>query len=217
LVRQIDEGRRNVAKIQSGTQRNIVSMAYIYALFSGRDGLVRYVGQTANTLELRFKQHRKGNMYGYSRVQDWMYGEWEAGFPVRIEKLEWCDYTQLDERETYWINRFDGLLNTLKYYRPRWAARYREPVPKIPAITKYMRNHIFSAEGRRGIHYRRSIDMFYVLVPDRRDGFTYLEGDELPGGSGAIWFSDLARAENARDRHRSFYRDRVWVPDLAAA
>lgn len=190
-------------------------MARIYALFSGRNGFVHYVGQTTGALDRRFKQHRRGTMYGTDAVRQWMFREWRDGFPVRIEALEWCQYTQADERETYWINRFDGLLNTLKYYRPRWPDLYREPVPKIPAITAYLRNHIFNVEGRRGIHYRRSIDMFFVLVPTS-EGFRYLQGDELPGGSGAIWFSDLARAEDARDRHRSFYRDRWWTPDLAA-
>ena len=171
-------------------------MTYIYALFSGRDGAVRYVGQTIASPERRFDQHRHGPYLGSSVVRSWMYGEWRESYPVRIETLEWCERSRADERETYWINLFDNLINERKYYRPQIAPQYRTRTPKISAITSYMQNHTFHVDGRHGIHYRHSVDSFFVLVPDR-DGVRCLPGDELPGGSGAVWFSDLARAMNA--------------------
>jgi hypothetical protein len=190
-------------------------MTCIYALFSGRDGAVRYVGQTIRSPEHRFDQHRRGPYLGSGIVRSWMYGEWREAFPVRIETLEWCEHSRADERETYWINLFDNLINDRKYYRPWIAPQYRMRTPKIPAITSYMRNHIFHVEGRHGIHYRHSVDSFFILVPDR-DGVRCLAGDELPGGSGAVWFSDLARAINARDRYRSIFHKIEWPRDVVA-
>lgn len=188
-------------------------MASIYALYSCRDGLVRYVGMTTGTIDKRFVQHQRGPYVGIGIVRTWMQGEWRDGFPVRTELLEWCEIGDLQSRETFWINRFDKLLNTRKYYRPQLELPNRAPTANIPAIAAYMRNHIFNFEGRHGIHYRRSIDMFFVLVPDRNVGLRPLVGDELPGGSRAMWFSDLARALNARERFRSFTSSKQWPRD----
>lgn len=188
-------------------------MASIYALYSCRDGRVRYVGMTAGSTDRRFYQHRRGPYDGIGVVRSWMHDEWRDGFPVRIALLERCEYNVVDERETHWINLFDNLLNERKYYRPNLPGSYRARTPKIPSINAYVRNHIFNFEGRHGVHYRHSIDMFFVLVPDRIDGLRPLIGDELPGGSRPMWFSDLARALNARDRYRSFFPKDQWPRD----
>lgn len=85
-------------------------MASIYALYSCRDGRVRYVGMTADTIDRRFVQHRRGPYDGIGVVRSWMRDEWNDAFPVRTALLEWCDISQVSDRETYWINLFDNLL-----------------------------------------------------------------------------------------------------------
>lgn len=184
-------------------------MASVYALYSCRNGLVRYVGMTIGTADRRFDLHRRWHHDGSGVVRDWMFREWGDGFPVRIEVLERCESSQVGDRETYWMNLFDNLLNQRKYFRPGLPPHRRLPTPKVPAIAKYVRNHTFNFEGRLGIHYRHSIDMYFVLVPDRDEELRPLIGDELPGGSRAMWFSDLARANNARDRYRDICR-KYW-------
>jgi hypothetical protein len=188
-------------------------MASIYALYSCRDGVVRYVGMTTGTIDRRFAQHRRGPYEGIGVVRSWMRGEWRDGFPVGIVLLEWCESSRVEERETYWINLFDNLLNERKYYRPLRAPRHRIPTPKIPDIAEHVRDYIFNCEGRHGVHFRHSVNMYFVLVPDRDEGLRPLIGDELPGGSDAIWFSDLARAINARDRYRGFFPKEQWPHD----
>jgi hypothetical protein len=188
-------------------------MASIYALYSARDGRVRYVGMTTGTIDRRFVQHRRGPYDGIGVVRSWMRDEWNDAFPVRAALLEWCDITQVSDREAHWINLFDNLLNTRKYYRPQQAPQCRARTPRIAVIAEYMRNHTFNFEGRHGIHYRHSLDMYFVLVPDRDEGLRPLIGDELPGGSSAMWFSDLARAITARDRYRGLFPKMQWPRD----
>jgi hypothetical protein len=49
-------------------------MAEIYGLFSGRDWLVRYVGETAGACEDRFREHIK---YDDGALRDWYLDEWK--------------------------------------------------------------------------------------------------------------------------------------------
>ncbi len=76
-----------------------------------------------------------------------------------------------------------------------------------------MREHRFNVDGRRGIHYQISMDRYFVLIYTGSD-FEWLEGDEAVGGGGNIWFSDLAAAENARDRHYKFRPHLQRLPDF---
>src|SRR5712692_249711 len=92
--------------------------AEIYALFSARNGRVRYVGQSGDSA-LRFKEHLRSEGCPISR---WMAHEWRAGYPVRYAVLETCDYDKRHAIEAQWIWRFPGLhlLNQRKL-RPWWA------------------------------------------------------------------------------------------------
>jgi hypothetical protein len=57
------------------------------------------------------------------------------------------------------------------------------------------------------------MDRYFVLIYTGSD-FEWLEGDEAVGGGGNIWFSDLAAAENARDRHFKFRPHLPRLPDF---
>lgn len=97
-------------------------------------GTVRYVEMTTGTTDRRFYQHRRGPYNSIGVVQSWMRDEWRDGFLVRIALLERCEYSLVDERETYWINLFDNLLNERKYYRPNLPQSYKTRTPKIPGM-----------------------------------------------------------------------------------
>jgi hypothetical protein len=188
-------------------------MAEIYGLFSGRDGAVRYVGQTTYPRATRFEQHRRSAWERSTPLQNWLVAEWRDGFPVRSVRLEWCENHTRSDRETEWISRFPNLLNDRKHtgwikLLPRGARP-----PKIPEIIKYMREHCFNVDGRRGIHYQISMDRYFVMVCTGSN-FEWLLGDEAVGGGGNIWFSDLAAAEDARDRHYKFRPHLVRLPDF---
>ena len=58
-------------------------MAEIYALYSARDGKVRYVGQTSGARDVRFKKHMRIEEGRYiTAVYDWLHTEWSHGYPV---------------------------------------------------------------------------------------------------------------------------------------
>lgn len=158
-------------------------MAEIYALFSGRDCAVRYVGQTAGSLKDRFKEH----LAGYdNRLRGWFLEEWKHGFPIRCELLEWCEYDEREVLETRWINRFPNLLNDRKYYR--WHER---AAVKVPAIIAHKRRYRYDVGGFRGVHYDVGMDRYFVLIYTG-GGFEWALGDEVPGltksQGGNIWF-----------------------------
>jgi hypothetical protein len=62
--------------------------AEIYALYSTRDGRVRYVGQSGDSA-LRFKEHLR--LEG-GPVSGWIRHEWRNGYLVQYAVLETCDY-----------------------------------------------------------------------------------------------------------------------------
>ena len=124
-------------------------MAEIYGLYSARDGIVQYVGQTIGTCDVRFKEHQRSQIGRYiTSVYTWIHNEWRHGYPVECARLERCSYEARHDVEREWISKFPNLLNERKrgYY-----SRNRRP-PVIPEIRDYMGRFIFNSGGFRGIH-----------------------------------------------------------------
>lgn len=180
-------------------------MAEIYALFSARDGRVRYVGKTIGGHEARFESHKRGQTGRYiSSVYTWVRKEWRFGFPVESVVLESCADDVCEEAETRWMNRFPNLLNERKYYN-----RNCRSSPIISEIRRYMRNHQANCGGFRGVFWWGTIDYYSVLKPNG----DWLLGGEAPGRGGNIYFLDRTAALNARDRSRRF-SNMNWLPDI---
>jgi hypothetical protein len=185
-------------------------MAEIYALFSGRDGKVRYVGQTLGSHETRFKEHQRRLSDGSDTpVYRWIHGEFKAGFPVWSILLEECSDDARYDIETQWISRFPHLLNLRKrgYY---W--HHCKP-PVIREIKSYMGRFVFNSGGYRGIHWWRQLDRYSVFVYDGCE-WDWLPGDGAPGWTGDIWYSDRAQALKGRDHHRRQAYRSLWLPDI---
>lgn len=84
-------------------------MAYIYKISNDVNDLV-YIGQTKREdIMIRFKEH-----YYYAHTKDGKYRAFgkainEIGFEhFKIEVLEECDQSMLNEREIYWISYYDS-------------------------------------------------------------------------------------------------------------
>ncbi|WP_315768337.1 MULTISPECIES: hypothetical protein [unclassified Bradyrhizobium] len=192
-------------------------MAGIYGLFSGRDGKVRYVGQTAGTCADRFKQHVKRPSDCLYR---WFHNEWKDGYPIEYVRLEICDGFSDDlrrSRERRWMATFPGLLND-RISAQTWLSGMCSKPEKLPEIAAYMRRYHFNAGGYRGIHYDKHWDCYRVLL---YDGFeaAWLYGDScdemMPGWGGNMWFPDRTAALIARDQARqSKWRGLKWSPDI---
>jgi hypothetical protein len=187
-------------------------MAEIYALFSGRDHVVRYVGQTSGDRDVRFREHITSDDGALRR---WYLAEWGQGYPIDCALLQCCDFDERYDVETAWINKFPNLLNQRKrYYLPGQKA------PRVPAIEAHRRRYRYNVSGFRGVHYDVQRDRYFVLIytgAGRRQGFEWALGDTEPGctvaESGNIWFSDRTRALIARDEQR-WWRSVKYLPDL---
>jgi hypothetical protein len=180
-------------------------MAEIYALFSARDGKVRYVGETTGSRIYRFERHKRGVGFGrfIPRVEIWMRSEWREGHPVECAFLQTVSDEARFQVEEEWISKFPNLLNEKKY-------RYRGGTPPIvPEIREYMRNHISNCGGFRGIFRWCELDCFSVLT----ESGEWLLGDAAPGWGGNIFFPDRTEALKARDRYRQG-RNCTWMPDI---
>lgn len=186
-------------------------MAEIYGLYSAQDGIVRYVGQTSGTRDVRFKEHKRDaeGPWTMPHLCRWFHREWKCGFLIECALLQCCDYAERRRIETEWIRRFPNLLNERKV-RYWWPPDHKPPT--IPEIKKYIRRHIFNAGGFRGIQYWKEIDRYSVLVYNGGEP-EWLLGDAMPGGGGNIYFSDRTEALKARDKYRQG-RQRNWLPDI---
>jgi hypothetical protein len=102
----------------------------------------------------------------------------------------------------FWRFPRSDLLNRRKL---PWGAVRNPPV--VAEIVKYMRRHISNVGGFRGVHYDCQTDYYRVLIYNGRWVEWLRAGDELPGGSSPIWFSDLAQAVNARDKYHGTFRE----------
>jgi hypothetical protein len=187
------------------------AMAEIYGLYSGRDGKVRYVGETLGSREDRFKWHQRSQINRFiTRVYTWIHQEWRAGFPVESAVLDRCsnEGRARFDLETEWISKFPDLLNE----RKRGYGWHGRKPPDIPEIKEYMARFGFNSGGFRGVHFWRGLDRYSVFVYTGRD-WKWLPGDGTPGWAGDIWFSDRIDALKARDEHRQGRRG-LWLPDI---
>jgi hypothetical protein len=140
-------------------------------------------------------------------VSKWFHQQWRHGYQVRHALLEVCDDDKRKQVELQWIWRFprDDLLNRRKKNNSRltigtsilWLP-YRPPkLPRIAEIENYMRRYK-NVDGFPGIQCDHDTGYYRVLVYNGRWAPQWLHDDELADGP---WFSDLARAVNARDKH----------------
>jgi hypothetical protein len=184
-------------------------MAEVYGLFSGRDGQVRYVGQTTYDCADRFKQHLRN--HPNERVRAWFRSEWKDGYPIECVLLQECDDAIRFAVERHWMKKFPGILNE-RISGQAWLTAICSKHPVIPEIRAYMRRYLFNVGGFRGVRCDRHWDRFRVLISNGGNA------DWLPGWDGTIWFPDRTSAIIARDKERQFRlrynRDVVWSPDI---
>jgi len=191
-------------------------MAEVYGLYSGRDGRVRYVRQTAGLCADRFKQHLRSSS---TRLHEWFHNEWRDGYPVECLLLQECDDDVRTIVERQWMARFSGLLNE-RMSAQIWLTAHCGAPPKTPEITAYMRRYLFNAGGFRGICYDCHWDCYRVWM---YTGYSadWLYGDDcdemMPGWGGNMWFPDRTAALIARDRHRTRRTKVAWPRDIPQA
>jgi hypothetical protein len=190
------------------------AMAEIYGLYSGRDGRVRYVGETGDSTS-RFKEHLRTPS---ASVHGWFHREWRDGYPIECVVLQ--ESVDQDKRvrcrvERHWMAKFPGLLNQ-RISADTWFRGACAKPPKIPEITAYMRRYYFNVGGFRGVHYDRYSHYYFVLMYTGF-GTEWLLGNEMPDCGGNIWFSDRTAAIMARDKERKSRSYNKWLPDIQLA
>jgi len=139
-------------------------MSEIYALYSTRDGRVRYVGRSGDGA-LRFKEHRRSAEWrNQSPLDRWFHQQWRDGYLVRYALLGVCDYDRREDVEREWIQRFPrfALLNERNLRPPWWSDPPKLPV--VPEIVTIMRRYMFNVGDFRGVHYDRDTGYYCVLV-----------------------------------------------------
>lgn len=80
---------------------------YIYVITNKLNGK-QYVGQTSRDLETRFNEHcteTRGNSLLHRAIQQ------DGWRNFKIEELEKCALSQLDEKEEYWVKKLDTFNN----------------------------------------------------------------------------------------------------------
>jgi hypothetical protein len=87
--------------------------AYVYCLYSTKDGVPRHIGRADDRVSYRFKQHitaalekEPGHLY------DWIRDVWRQGHDVGVFTLqEGVSPQDYDMFENYWTSQFAALLN----------------------------------------------------------------------------------------------------------
>jgi hypothetical protein len=199
-------------------------MAEVYGLYSGRDGKIRYVGETASDRAVRFEEHKRHDWTRReSRLNDWLHSEWSHGYPVECALLQDCrQFSDAVRRqcERRWMGYYPNLLNERISVFTRLRAACAGTPPVIHEIEAYLNAHTFNYDGHVGLVYSRGWDRFRVFIYTGYVG-TWLTGDAAPGEpeSEEVWFSDSTRALNARNAWRTRQLERAphifpnWPPD----
>ncbi len=86
-------------------------MVYIYSLLCSITNEVRYVGKTVN-MKARYYDHIYKSLTGHkSQVCKWIRSLITQGHQPIMSKIEMCPEDNWEEREKYWISKYDNLTN----------------------------------------------------------------------------------------------------------
>ena len=87
-------------------------MGFIYKITNLINGKV-YIGQTSRTIKERYKEHKKAfkkkNVALYCAMRKYGINNF------KIEQIEKCDNTLLNEREIYWIAKYKSNNSKIGY------------------------------------------------------------------------------------------------------
>lgn len=81
---------------------------YVYKLIDPTNNECRYIGKTIQKLKVRLYRHLNDIDKNVSHKNSWLLGLRNKGLlnEVKIEVLEECDLSILNEREVFWIGEF---------------------------------------------------------------------------------------------------------------
>jgi len=197
--------------------------AFIYGLASTRNGIIRYVGESAQDYGIRARQHYRG-WNSVACVQRWSDQERWCGYDIYSLKLMDCDFDNRFQVEADWIKRVPNLLNVRKNYEN--VINFRTKVDKYIIRTKQKINRpkfIENFNGYIGIRHYTDIKAWRVHLQaygyrhhwltntDREPVWRFI-GENLFLYAG--YFAQLEEAIEARDlARRTYYRDSRWPPD----
>lgn len=92
----------------------MVDTIKIYVLKEPDTLIIRYVGMTSKTLKQRLRKHLDNALYTKHNPHlcNWILKYYKKGQLPIIEIIEKCDKKIWQEREKYWINYYNNLLNS---------------------------------------------------------------------------------------------------------
>ena len=165
---------------------------YIYALLEDWSDEVRYVGKTTRP-KARLREHirsipQRGEANSLKRA--WIDEALDRGVTIRLKTIETCTKENVDERESYWVQRYLSLGHRLTNgtetggsgaWRPNPLRKPRVGIATRPRQAKKKRTFIFVsppelttqeilalwAEGWDG--YRAIVDESMVLARPHHD------------------------------------------------
>ena len=81
---------------------------YIYGLSSSEDGVIRYIGQTKNSLNARLNEHKCDALTRSMKNHkcNWIRKIYKNGYKLQIHLIEVTDETNWQNREIYWISKY---------------------------------------------------------------------------------------------------------------
>lgn len=157
-------------------------MAYIYRIYNTHNNM-NYIGSTTYDLNLRFSYHKtRANLFpttNTSLLHSAMYFIGPNYF--NIELLETCDDSIVEDREQYYIDRFNSLAPS--GYNQRNAKRSNANLNKNNDKTEELKNEIID----RFVNKHQLISTIAKqLHIDHRKVKKILESENIETGSGGI-------------------------------
>lgn len=81
---------------------------YIYGLSSSKDNIIRYVGQTKNSLNARLNEHKCDALTRLKKNHkcNWIRKVYNDGYEIQIHLIEIANEFNWQNREIYWISKY---------------------------------------------------------------------------------------------------------------
>lgn len=135
------------------------NIGYIYGLVCPVSNEIRYVGQTMNSTDYRFRRHLSNIYKSPSKKNSWLIGLDKKGMldKVSIKIIETVDIEVLDEREVFWISHYRSKTDKLTNITPggksgcRGYKHTESAKAKIAESNRKRRGRKVSKRGRANI------------------------------------------------------------------
>lgn len=154
----------------------------IYGLYSTKDGIIRYVGETTYSLEQRLAQHKCDSLTRKNKTHkcNWIRSVYKEGYEIKILQIDTATDENWEESEIFWINEYkekNKLTNELPGGNSGGPGAKRKDYLSYSDARKYMIENNIKSLKEYKLFYKKMVKRGEHFLPASAQEYYKLRGE----------------------------------------